>query len=399
MSVIKNRITAALIGLLFAVPPGHAEDKAASVQMYQQFEQQIRADIAPLAGKEITGLKVLYLSADVGPWLDTGLALKPGEKLSLILNGKQWLSRAANLSLEAPFSVWSRIGEKGSIFRGARNTNTFSAASTGHLYLKLYPGERWLDNSGKYLGEPAPVNPDAGGGVNVAVIRWAADVDIQSQLKRMAEKSANAWWANAELDRLSSQKLPPAGWDYIWELKTAEIFSEAPASTAQNAPDKAIGLKVHDDASIMEKPAGFDLTPNTTLSWKWKVDKLPSVVAENSMPSHDYMSIAVKFDNGRDLTFYWSRALPVDTAFHCPLPGWSHRETHVVARTGAAELGKWLSEEKNIADYYQKAIGGPLPKRITHVWLIGVSLFQHLEGQSEFGAIALHDQTKTLHVY
>ena len=58
------------------------------------------------------------------------------------------------------------------------------------------------------------------------------------------------------------------------------------------------------------------------------------------MPTHDYMSIAVKFDDGKDLTFFWSRDLPVDTAFHCPLPGWKQREIHVVARSGTAELGK-----------------------------------------------------------
>ena len=395
----NNLLRALFISLLCAGMPVYAVNNASSIQPYQQFDQEIRADITPFAGKEILGLKTLYLSADVGPWLDTGLALKPGEKISLILNGKAWLSRAANLSLDAPFAVWFRIGEKGSIFRGARNTNTIAAGNTGNLYLKLYPGERWLDNTGKYQGEPAPVNPDAGGGVNVAVIKWAPDVDIQPQLKRIAENSTNASWANAEIDRLTRQKLPPEGWDYIWELKTAEIFTEVPVSPAQNAPNKAIGLNMHDDASILEKAVSMDLTPKMALSWKWKADKLPSPVSENSMPTHDYMSIAVKFDNGRDLTFFWSRDLPVDTAFHCPLPGWSHRETHVVARSGTSELGKWISEEKNILDYYQKAIGGPLPKRITHVWLIGVSLFQHVEGQSEFGEIELRDRTKMLQVY
>ena len=387
------------VSLLSAGTLVYAVNNAHSIQPYQQFEQEIRADITPFAGKEIVGLKILNLSADVGPWLDTGLALKPGDKVSMILNGKVWLSRNANLSFEAPLAVWTKLGDNGPIFRGARNTNTFTVGTTGNLYLKLYPGERWLDNTGKYQGEPAPVNPDAGGGVNVAVIQWAPDVDIQLQLKHIAEKSTNAWWANAEIDRLTNQKLPPEGWDYIWELKTAEIFTEVPVSTAQNAPNKAIGLNMHDDASIMEKAASIDLTPKTTLNWKWKADKLPSLASENSMPTHDYMSIAVKFDNGRDLTFFWSRDLPVDTAFHCPLPGWNHRETHVVARSGTSELGKWISEEKNILDYYRKAIGGPLPKRITHVWLIGVSLFQHVEGRSEFGEIELRDGAKNLKVY
>src|SRR6478672_10829204 len=72
---------------------------------YQQFEQQIKTSVAPLAGKEIVGLKVLYLSSDVGPWLDTGLALKPGDKVTMVRNGKMWLSHAYNLSFESQIAV------------------------------------------------------------------------------------------------------------------------------------------------------------------------------------------------------------------------------------------------------------------------------------------------------
>lgn len=50
------------------------------------------------------------------------------------------------------------------------------------------------------------------------------------------------------------------------------------------------------------------------------------------------MSIAVEFENGRDLTFIWSTDLPVSEHFHYPLPGRHDRETHVVARSGNAEL-------------------------------------------------------------
>jgi Protein of unknown function (DUF3047) len=122
-------------------------------------------------------------------------------------------------------------------------------------------------------------------------------------------------------------------------------------------------------------------------------------VSENSLPTHDYMSIAVEFDNGRDITFFWSHDLPVGQSFHCPLPGWDHRETHVVARSGTADLGKWLSEEKNLTEFYGKAVGGTMPKRITRVWLIAVSLFQHGEGQSQFGEIVLKNAKQDTKVY
>lgn len=395
----KKLLHVLLIGLLYAATPLYAETKATTALPYQQFENQIRAMATPLAGKEIIGLKVLNLSADVGPWLDTGLALKPGDKVTMVVDGKMWLSRALNLSFNAPFATWARIGSKGPIFRGARNTNTFSAGNSGNLQLKLHPGLRWLDTTGNYLGDPAAVNPDAGGGVNVAIIQWSPTADISKELRHLADTEPLATWPATELDRQANQKMPPNGWKNIWEADTSEIFTEVAVLTALNAPSKAIELNMHDDATIIEKETPFDLTPQTTLSWKWKAVKLPSQVSENSLPTHDYMSIAVKFDNGKDLTFFWSKDLPVDTSFHCPLPGWAQRETHVVARSGTDDLNKWLSEDKNILEYYKKAIGGPLPKKITHVWLIGVSFLQHAEGVSQFGDIELKDGKNKIHVY
>lgn len=267
------------------------------------------------------------------------------------------------------------------------------------MRFKLYPSEKWLDKTGQYLGEPSPINTDAGGGISVALIKWAQNVDVSAVLEKLASQKNAVSWASAELDRIKNQKMPPLGWNYIWELTPSEIFYEASTITGENAPKRAIELNMHDDATIMEKETLFELTPSTKLSWKWKVDKLPSQVSENSIPTHDYMSIAVKFDNGKDLTFFWSRDLPVDQFFHCPLPGWTDRETHVVARSGANDLGKWIKEDKNIFEYYKKTIGGPMPKKITHVWLIGLSFLQHGDGLSQFGEIKLYDSKSKVMVH
>ena len=53
---------------------------------------------------------------------------------------------------------------------------------------------------------------------------------------------------------------------------------------------------------------------------------------------HDYLSIALEFDDGQDLTWFWSCALPEGFSYRCPLDHWRHRETHVVVRTGTANL-------------------------------------------------------------
>ncbi|WP_020182743.1 DUF3047 domain-containing protein [Methylotenera sp. 1P/1] len=397
--MISKKITLTFLGLLITTT-AYAEQRQTDIPSHQQFENQIRSDIGPLAGKEVASLKVLYLSGDIGPWVDTGLNLDSGDHVTMLLNGKMWLSRSLNLSYPTPISVWAKQGEMGSIFHGTRDTNTFVASqSKSSLRLKLYPSERWLDTTGKYAGEPAPVNPDAGGGVSVALIKWAKNIDVETELNKLTTKNKPASWAVAELDRQKNQKMPPEGWNYIWELTPSEIFYDVPAVMGENAPKRAIELRMHDDVTIIEKESSFELTPDTKLGWKWKVDELPSAAPENTIPTHDYISIAVKFDNGKDLTFFWSRNLPVDSSFHCPLSGWTDRETHVVARSGTADLGKWLGEEKNILDYYKKAVGGPLPKRITHVWLIGVSFLQHGKGLSQFGDIKLYDGKNQLLVY
>lgn len=95
---------------------------------HQKFEENIRNDIAPLANKQIVGLKVFHLSADIGPWMDTGLSVA-GENVTVLLNGKMWLSRKQNMWNPTPLSVWLKQGENGLIFHGTRETI--------HLYLRL----------------------------------------------------------------------------------------------------------------------------------------------------------------------------------------------------------------------------------------------------------------------
>lgn len=377
-----------------APPPPSAVDHGA-------FETAVRQAVAPQAGQAIVGLKVLHLSGDVGPWLDTGLALLPGDRVTLLKSGRVWWSRAYALSLDAPMAVWSRIGDQGPIFRGERATDTVTADRAGTLQLKLYPGLRWLDETGRYAGEPAAANPDAGGGVSVALLQWRAGVHIGSELQRLAAlPTVVAPLAAAEVQRLGGGTTPPPDdWHYLWELGPAEIFTEVEHPTGPGHPPRAIRLHTRDDVGILQKDAPFDLTPDTVLRWRWKAERLPARAPENQVPTHDYMSIAVEFDDGRDLTFLWSHSLPVGEIFACPLPAWKDRETHVVTRSGTADLGRWVEESVNLHALYRRAIGDRVPARVTRVWLIGVSLFGHGEGLSEFGQIVLQDGARRLEVY
>jgi len=106
--------------------------------------------------------------------------------------------------------------------------------------------------------------------------------------------------------------------------------------------------------------------------------RLPHVVGRGvTLPFDQVLELALTpvismIDDGLDLTYQWSSALPPETSYRCPLPHWSERETHLVVRSGTGDLGRWLREERHVYTDRSKAIGGPSPRRITRVWLIAV---------------------------
>ena len=191
---------------------------------------------------------------------------------------------------------------------------------------------------------------------------------------------------------------PPPGWNYLPELGVKNIYSLIIAPPA-GEPSPQIKVTTRQDVGILEKQVDVPLTPATTVRWMWNVGRLPSQIAENVTAGHDYLSIAVKFENGQDITYMFSSTLPVGTGFHCPLRNWKDRETHVVLHTGTADLGKWLSEERPILADYIKYVGrGDQPKRITQVWLIANSSIQRTEGDANFADISLGETTGRLDV-
>ena len=364
---------------------------------YEAFEAAIKTSLATLAAGAITTLKSLYLSADVGPWQDTGMELQAGDRVTLVLSGRSWLSKTYDLYFEPWLSVWARIGARGPIFRGTRDTHTFTAAAAGRLQLRHYSG-LWVGSDGDYVGEPAPLNPDARGGVAVAIIVWSAAADIAVELQQVAQQPAATWFA-AEVERLRAAPAPPPNWSYVLNPGPAEIFRERLEAPADGGPQPRIELHMQNEVGLLKKTCDRALTPHTRLRWQWRVDQLPSAAAEDSLPTHDYISVAVEFDNGRDLTWFWSAELAPERHFHCPIPGWNTCETHVVVRSGARDLGAWLGEERSVFADYQQAIGGALPTRIVAVWLLGVSVFQRGSGAAAFGDIAIVDATGVHKIY
>ena len=136
---------------------------------------------------------------------------------------------------------------------------------------------------------------------------------------------------------------------------------------------------------MLIKDAVLPLKPNTRLRWSWRVDQLPSKTREDNLFTHDYLSIAVEFDHGQDLTYYCScRSTPASAVPSRPGP----RARPSGGALGLEGLGQWFDEERDVYRDYGEKIGGAFPAKIIRVWLIAVSLFQRTEGKCQYAGIS-----------
>jgi len=321
----------------------------------------------------------LELPANVPPWTAAGLALESGDAFSLYAAGRVVLSEEAGLWNGPRFHLWARVGGRGPLLNGARDTVSFESPRAGPLELCVYSGE-WGTRDGE-LATPVEGYALLRGGLEVLAVRWQGDARSGAEALAQAAPDVPAFVAEAR--RLASPVPVPEGWEYLWFLGPADIYRPSRASGGPG-----IRAETRDDVGILRRAVDFPLGEETTLGWRWRVESLPSAKAEDSLPTHDYLSIALEFENGQDLTWYWSAALPPGTCYRCPLPSWDRRETHWVVRSGPAGLGEWQREQRHVRADYAQAIGDP-PERIVAVWLIAVSIFQKGEGAADFADIRL----------
>ncbi len=370
-----------------------------------EFQSRLAALLEKIPPNTLHGHAFFSIPANEPPWFDTGLDLRAGEQITVLATGSAILSKELNLLFYPDMQLWYRIGESGRVFRGTRQSHSFVASEPGRLYFGSYfPGE-WATRTGA-VAVGTEAYRQMQGTLLVLVLRWA--VQPLEGLKRVLAVGDAGSLLESEVDRLQNAVKPPPGWDYLWFLGQSEIYGAGPPSPAQRP---SIACYTHRDAAILHKDVSVPLSPDTRLLWSWKMDKLPCDLPENTLENHDYLSIAVEFDNGQDLAFFWSSQLPVDTGFRCPIPTWTARETHVVARTGGQLLGRWLDEERSLHTYYQRFVGtigerdqghdprvvAP-PTRIERIWLIANSMFKRREGRCEYGAIELQTGGTTVRV-
>lgn len=340
-------------------------------------------------GQLLRDARVAHLPGNVPPWTESGLAVERGDGLTLLASGRVAAAEALGLWARPRFALWARVGETGTIWKGTQDTQTRTAPDTGSVQLGLLQGE-WATPQGR-LATPLGAYAGVTGAIDVVLLRWRGDP--AEGMAALAAFAPTEPLVAAEIARLTHPVRPPPGWSYLWFLGPADIF--VPDQADDGAP--CIRACFEDDVGILRRPVDFPLAPDTSLSWRWRVWHLPSEKPETELLQHDYVSLALEFENGRDLTWHWSRALPAETGYACPIPTWTPRETHVVVRSGEAGLGAWQAERRRVREDYTRHVGEP-PGRVVAAWLIAVSLFQHGSGAAEFAEVVLEGGGQSLRV-
>ena len=291
----------------------------------------------------------LLTGAEPG-WTSSGHRVSAGETFRVTVSGHLWLSKLLSLGFTASELVWIRIGGKGPARKVTAPDAVYEAWADGPVEVFAKGLSFFRDDSGALA---TPKRGKLPGGVGVIV-------------------KGDPGPATASV--------VPDGWSPHWQIGEGRVY-RAPEADASG---EVVEVDTHGDVGIICRPTPAEFKPGTRLDWSWKIDELPSELPEDLAFTHDYLSIAVEFDNGLDLTYMWSASLPEEHVFQCPLDWWCDRETHWVVRSGPKGLGDWREESRDLWEDYPKAIKGDRPARIVAVWLIANSLFQRGRGKAAF---------------
>lgn len=310
------------------------------------------------------------------PWtIDLG-GVGKGQQVTFLLAGRWYLAREHDLWVEPGVVFHARV-DRGTLYNPMTNTGTLVAEADGRLFVARSAGE-WASPAGN-LATPVDFYVKADGWVEGVALVWSGDA-LTGLSRLLASGDVNGLVAR-EVARLGNPALLPPGWRPMFLFGNGE-------GTFRAGGEGEIRASTHKTVGILQHAVSHPLEPGTRLDWSWFIDELPAPVGEAEVGTHDYLSIAVEFDDGQDLTYFWSAGLPAGQVFRCPLPLWQARETHMVVRSGRGELGRWVADSRPIHDDYRTHVGGNA-RTIVGVWLIANSVFLRRSGAARFRDIVV----------
>ena len=145
-----------------------------------------------------------------------------------------------------------------------------------------------------------------------------------------------------------------------WRLKATHGMPDVQA--VDESGGSVLRLRSHKTSFALERELDVDLAATPVLTWKWKVVELPSGGDFRHLTSDDQAAqLMVGFSDRRVVSYIWDSTAPqgmFESVSRIPFL----RIQSMVVRSGAAELNRWLTETRNVAEDYQRAYGKAAPR-------------------------------------
>ena len=158
-------------------------------------------------------------------------------------------------------------------------------------------------------------------------------------------------WSQAPIGHTG---IPPGWKGQQWGSPAYEI------KIVEDGGKKVLHLRSKDEGSTISKEikGKVNLKETPILEWSWKVTVLPKAGDSCTKASDDQAGqifvVWPRFPEAvrsRIIGYVWDTTAPVGTVAKSEKTG---TVTYVVVRSGTAELGKWVTERRNVADDFKK---------------------------------------------
>ena len=176
--------------------------------------------------------------------------------------------------------------------------------------------------------------------------------------------AASAWAADVVIDDWKSHKLGahgiPDGWlgGQTWGLPQYDLAIE------ENEGHRVLHLKSKIESSAIRRDirGRVNLKETPMLEWSWKAITLPKngdcrKKATDDQAAQLYV-VWPRFPEAvrsQIIGYIWDSTAPAGSIVKSEK---TSTVTYVVMRSGAADLGKWITERRNVLEDYKKIYGG-----------------------------------------
>ena len=124
----------------------------------------------------------------------------------------------------------------------------------------------------------------------------------------------------------------------------------------KDGESQVLRAKAASAASGLGTKINIDARPGTTLSWRWKIDKIPAGGSDDTKKTFDHTArifVAFKTRLGppRTINYVWGNVAKAGGTYHHPSSG---RARFIVLQSGNAKANQWLTESRDLhADWKQ----------------------------------------------